>query len=116
MEKYIFHRTASSEYPVIVTILDYEIRLRSYLSEITLPSDLKGKKALVDLALKTGIDEYRFVAFDVDDNGKIDFNSNNYIEVSRDMENIANMYLLQREEFIENSFLSDGQKKRMMYR
>ena len=35
-----------------------------------LPS-FKGKKALVDLALKSGLDEYRFVAFDVDDQGKI---------------------------------------------
>ena len=65
-------------------------------------------------ALKTGIDEYRFVCFDVDDNGKIDFDSNNYITVSEDMENIANMFLKQRKDIVLSSFLTDSQKKRII--
>ena len=75
---------------------------------------MRGKKALVDMALKTGIDEYRFVCFDVDDNGKIDFDSNNYITVSEDMENIANMFLKQRKDIVLSSFLTDSQKKRII--
>ena len=114
MDKYIFHTTTFPEYPVIVTILDYEIQLRAYLSEITFPSCMRGKKALVDMALKTGIDEYRFVCFDVDDNGKINFDSNNYITVSEDMENIANMFLKQRKDIVLSSFLTDSQKKRII--
>lgn len=86
MEKYLFHSIMNSEYLGIVTILDYEIRLSTYLSELVLPSCFKGKKALVDLALKSGLDEYRFVEFDVDDNGKIILNSNSYIKVSKDIE------------------------------
>ena len=45
MDKYIFNTTTFPEYPVIVTILDYEIRLRAYLSEITFPSCMRGKKS-----------------------------------------------------------------------
>lgn len=111
MEKYLFHSIINSEYLGIVTILDYEIRLKAYLSELVLPSCSKGKKALVDLALKSGLDEYRFVEFDVDNNGKIILNSNNYIEVSEDIEKTANHFLQQRKDIVKNSFLTETQKK-----
>ncbi len=110
MEKYLFHSISSSEYLGIVTILDYEIRLSSYLSELVLPS-FKGKKALVDLALKSGLNEYRFVAFDVDDHGKIILNTNSYAKVSKDIEKAANYFLKQRRDIVNNSFLTDTQKR-----
>ena len=91
MEKYLFHSISNSENLGIVTVLDYEIRLNSYLSELVLPS-FKGKKALVDLALKSGLDEYRFVAFDVDDQGKIILSTNSYTKVSKDIEKVANCF------------------------
>lgn len=115
MEKYLFHSIMNSEYLGIVTILDYEIRLSTYLSELVLPSCFKGKKALVDLALKSGLDEYRFVEFDVDDNGKIILNSNSYIKVSKDIEKAANFFLQQRRDIVINSFLTDSQKKEILY-
>ena len=114
MEKYLFHSIVNSKYLGIVTILDYEIRLSTYLSELVLPSCIKGKKALVDLALKSGLDEYRFVEFDVDDNGKIVLNSNNYIRVSKDIEKTANAFLQQRKDSVNNSFLTDTQKRRIL--
>lgn len=114
MEKYLFHSIINTEYIGIVTILDYEIRLNSYLSELVLPSCYKGKKALVDLALKSGVDEYRFVAFDVDDNGKIILNSNSYIKVSKEIEKTANCFLQQRRDIVKNSFLTDTQKQEIL--
>ena len=97
-----------------MTVLDYEIRLSTYLSELVFSSCLKGKKALVDLALKSGADEYRFVAFDIDNDGKIILNSNNYIKVSKEIENIANSFLQQRKEIVNNSFLTDTQKQEIL--
>lgn len=114
MEKYLFHSLMDSEYLGIVTVLDYGIRLSTYLSELTLPSDSNGKKAIVDLALKAGIDQYRFVAFDVDSYGKIVFNSNNYVAVSKRLENEANEFLRQRKEIVKNSFLPGTQKKKIL--
>lgn len=114
VEKYLFHSIISSEYLGIVTILDNEIRLSSYLSELVLPSCFKGKKALVDLALKSGLDEYRFVAFDVDENGKINLKSNRYIKVSKEIEKTANCFLQQRRDIVNNSFLTDNQKKEIL--
>lgn len=114
MEKYEFHSIMNSEYFGIVTILDYEMRLSSYLSELVFPSCYKGKKTLVDLALKSGIDEYRFAAFDIDDNGKIILNSNSYIKVSKEIEKEANCFLQQRRDIVYNSFLTDIQKKEIL--
>lgn len=115
MEKYLFHSIMNSEYLGIVTILDYEIRLNTYLSELVLPSSFKGKKALVDLALKSGLDEYRFVSFDVDDSGKLILNTNSYARVSKEIEKAANCFLQQRSDIVKNSILTDKQKREILF-
>ena len=114
MKKYLFHSITNSKYLGIVTILDYEVRLNTYLSELVLPSCYKGKKALVDLALKSGIDEYRFVSFDVDDRGKIILNTDSYAKVSKKLERIANCFLQQRSDIVNNSILTEKQKKEIL--
>ena len=114
MEKYLFHSIISPEYIGIVTILDYEMRLNTYLAELTLPLSYKGKKAIVDLALKSGLDEYRFVEFDIDDKGRIVLETNNYVQVPKEIEKIANHFLQQRRDIVNNSFLSDNQKKKIL--
>ncbi len=114
MGKYLFHSIVDTEYIGIATILDYEIRLSSYLAELVVPSRFKGKKIIVDLALKSGVDEYRFVAFDVDVNGRVVLDSNSYVKVSREVESAANFYLRQREDIVRNSFLTDTQKRKLL--
>ena len=113
-EKYLFHSIINSEYFGIVTILDYEMRLNTYLSELVFPS-FKGKKALVDLALRSGLDEYRFVEFDVDDSGKLILNTNSYARVSKEIEEVANCFLQQKSDIVKNSILTDKQKKDILY-
>ena len=110
MEKYSFHSISDPEYIGIITILDYEIRLSAYLSEIEFSPSLGGKKTIVDLAL----DKYRFVEFDVDNNGKIVLNSNCYIQVSKEIEEKANYYLKQKGDIVLNSFLTDRQKQAIL--
>lgn len=114
MEKYLFHSISDSEYVGIITILDYEIKLSAYLPEIVFPPSLSGKKTIVDLALKSGVDQYRFVSFDVDDNGKIVLNSNCYVHVSKEIEETANYYLQQKRDIVLNSFLTDRQKQTIL--
>ena len=46
-------------------------QIKSYLSNIVVPPHCKGKKAIIDMALKTGIDRYRFIEVCVDENGKM---------------------------------------------
>lgn len=114
MEKYLFHSLASSEYIGIITILDYEIRVNAYLSEMVFPPTSRSKKVIVDLALKSGNDMYRFVAFDLDINGKIALNTNCYVNVPKEIEKIANGYLKQQREIVMNSFLTENQKQTIL--
>lgn len=114
MEKYLFHSIVDSEYVGIITVLDYEIKLSTYLSEIVFPPPLNGKKAIVDLALKAGVNQYRFVSFNLDDNGKIVLNSNCYVRVSKEIEETANCYLQQKRDIVLNSFLTDRQKQAIL--
>ena len=114
MEKYLIHSLINSEYAEIVTILDYEMRLSSYLSELVFPSPAKGKKAIVDLALKSGLDQYRFVAFDIDGDGRVIIGSNHFVNISEEIEKIANRYLKERSEIVKNSFLTNEQKMNLL--
>lgn len=114
MEKYLFHSMPDSKYIGIITVLDYEIRLSMYLAEIEFPPSLTGRKAIVDLALKSGVDKYRFVEFDVDSKGKNVLDSNCYIQVSKEIEEAANLYLRQKKDIVSNSFLTDRQKRAIL--
>ena len=114
MKKYLFHSINDSKYIGIITILDYEIRLSTYLSELVFPSNFRRKKMIVDLALKSGNDRYRFVEFVLDDNGKIMLDSNCYVNVSREIEKEANGYLKQQRDIVLNSFLTDNQKQEIL--
>lgn len=114
MKKYSYHPISDPEYIGILTILDYEIRLSAYLSEMEFSPFLGRRKIIVDLALKSGMDKYRFVEFDVDNNGKIILNSNCYVQVSEEIEEKANFYLKQEGDIVLNSFLTDRQKQAIL--
>lgn len=114
MEKYLFHSIINPDYLGIVTILDYEMQLSAYLSQLIFPSQSKAKKALVDLALKTGINEYRFLEFEVDECGKIVLDSNKYVKVSKSLESLANEFLQQKCDIVRNSFLTESQKRQIL--
>ena len=109
MKKLIFHPITDVKYLGIVTILDYEMHLNAYLSEFVIPS-CQGKKVLIDLALKSGMDEYRFVEFDVDKDGRIIVGSNKYAKVTEDIRNTADSFLKQECDIVNNSMLTDTQK------
>lgn len=113
MEKYSIHSLENPEYLGIVTILDYEIRLSSYLSEVRFSTD-KRKKTIVDLALKSGVDEYRFMEYDIDRNGSIDLNSSRHVKVSKEVEKAANTYLQEKKEIVMNSFLTQSEKEKIL--
>lgn len=114
MKKYLIHSIKHSEYIGIITILDNEIHLRTYLAEVHFSPTFKGKKVIVDLALMTGLNQYRFVSFDIDDNGNLLLNSNCYIPSSKDIENLANRFLKQNRVFVINSMLTKTQKQKIL--
>ena len=78
------------------------------------PSGNSSRKILVDLALKTGMNSFRFVEFELDNNGKIRLSSSKYVIVEANLEKIANGFLQLREENVKNSILTESKKKEIL--
>ena len=103
-----------STYIGMVTILDYEISLKKSLVEISFSPRENKRKIIVDLALKCGVNQYRFVVFDISAEGKVMWNSSEYIVPSNDIVTIANMYLKEKKEIVINSMLPTIRKKEIL--
>lgn len=115
MEKLVFHQISDGTYVGMITILDYEISLKKCLLDITIPPEInKDKRIIVDLALKCGINQYRFVSFKINKEGKIVWNSNEYIELKNELVDLANIYLNEKKEIVMNSMLSKEKKKEVL--
>lgn len=99
----------------MITVLDYEISLKKCIEKFSLPQDICDKrKIIVDLALKCGINQYRFVAFDISAKGKILWNSSQYVIPSTDIVNQADAYLKKNNEVVINSMLTQTQKRELL--
>lgn len=104
-----------SKYIALITVLDYEILVSEYLKQLSFEASLnKPEHVLVDLALKAGIDKYRFVEFDINESGKIDLNSYKYVSLNTFYETLANNYLKEKKEIVLNSILADSQINQLL--
>lgn len=107
MKKVIYNQITDKDYLGIVTILDYETSIRKCLSDILIcPQNRLERKIIIDLALKVGINEYRFVAYDITDDGKILWNTSKYITPCENIIRLANSFIRQRSDILPNSMLS----------
>lgn len=115
MEKMMFHQMMDGTYIGIVTILDYEIAVRKCLTEMSFPPERDEKrKVIVDLALKSGINQYRFIVFDVDSDGRILWSSNQYINPNSEVVNLANTFLREKKEIVLHSMLPNAKKEELL--
>lgn len=115
MEKTIYHQIADHNYIGVVTILDYDVSVKKCLSDISVNTRNKSaRKIIVDLALKVGNNEYRFVAYNVTDDGKILWNSSMYITPCDDIVRLANSFLTQKKEILMNSMLPNASKAALL--
>ena len=115
MEKLYINNLDDSKYIALITALDYEILVSKYLKQLSIEtSPNKPEHVLVDLALKIGIDKYRFVEFDINESGKIDLNSHRYVLLNAFYEILANNYLKEKKEIVLNSILTDSQINQLL--
>lgn len=95
-----------SNYIGILTVLDYETSVRKCLSSILVDTQNRiERKVIVDLALKVGVNKYRFVAYDITDDGKILWNSGKYVTPREDIVKLANSFIRQKSDILANSML-----------
>lgn len=115
MEKLYINNLDDSKYIALITALDYEILVSKYLKQLSIEtSPNKPEHVLVDLALKIGIDKYRFVEFDINELGKIDLNSHRYGSLNPFYETLANNFLKDKKEILLNSILTDSQINQLL--
>lgn len=115
MEKLCVNILDDSKYIALITILDYEILLSKYLKNITFDSSSDCfKNIIVDLALKSGINQHRFVEFEIDKNGNIDLESHKYVLLDDFYVKLANSFLKEKREIVMNSILTDSQKNTLL--
>lgn len=115
MEKLYVNTLNDSKYIALITVLDYGILVSKYLKQLSFEtSPNKPEYILVDFALKTGIDKYRFVEFDINESGKIDLNSHRYVSLNSFYETLANNYLKEKKEIVLNSILTDSQINQLL--
>ena len=115
MEKLYINTLNDSKYIALITVLDYEILVSEYLKLLSFEvSPNKPEHVLVDLALKTGIDKYRFAEFDINESGKIELDSYKYVSLNTFYETLANNFLKDKKEIVLNSILTDSQINQLL--
>ena len=94
-------------YAGIVTVYDYEMQLNKYLLSLSIPPPKSCKsKIVVDMALKTGIDEYRFIEYEINSVGQINTETRKYVNVSDNIILLANKLLVAEADILNNSILT----------
>lgn len=113
MEDYILTRlNDDNNYCLIITLLDYEIRITDYLKSIELPY-CHEKKILIDTALCSGVNRYRFIGVNANDEGKMNSKEMSYVNVDSDTLAFANKVILKNPEYISSSILTESQIKKL---
>lgn len=110
MKKMTYNEINDKNYLGIITILDYRILVQKYLSKFTCIKTQEDKKIIVDLALKIGINKYRFVSYDISDDGKVILSSKEYINPSTDIVILANSFIVREKRILRNSILSNSER------
>ena len=91
----------------IVTVYDYEIQLNKYLLSLSLPPPKNcTSKIVVDMALKTGIDKYRFIEYEINSVGQINTETRKYVNVNDNIILLANKFLADEADILNNSILT----------
>lgn len=109
MNKYVINKLNIDEFEAIVTLLDYETRISDYFKNIVVSSFNKNK-LIVDTALCSGMNNYRFIEVKLTKDGTIDFNRYRYIDVDPQTLKIANNIIKNNQVYLNNSIITRTQK------
>ena len=115
MKQLIYTHITDDDYLGIITMLDYETSLRHSLMDLSVAiNGYEKRKVIVDLALKTGINKYRFASYSVNDDGKVLLNSSKYISPCDRIVKFANSIIRQHPEILSNSMLPKAEQHELI--
>ena len=113
--KSLYNKIEDDVYLGILTITDFEVSVRKLLSNLFLNvNNKKQRKIIVDMALNTGLNEYRFLEYDVADDGKIILDSSKTADLREDLISLANSFIQKEKDVLKNSMLSAADRERIL--
>lgn len=110
MKKYLINSLQNDEFDFIITLLDYRTQISRCLKSIRISSNSTGK-VLIDTLLCSGMNEYRFIETDLNEDGTIHLNQYKYVNVNHDILQKANEILRSEPMYLKNSVLPEAQIK-----
>lgn len=105
MKTYLVNKLDIDSFRLIITLLDYETKISSCLKSINIPSFV-GEKVLIDTALCSGMNEYRFISTTITNDGFINIGDYKYINVNSKILKIANEIICREPLHLNNSILT----------
>ncbi|MFA5577355.1 MAG: type II toxin-antitoxin system RnlB family antitoxin [Tissierellaceae bacterium] len=112
MYDYLINSLETIKFEKLITLLDYDKKLSDVLKSINL-SSLEGKTILVDTALVSGMNRYRFIESKVTDEGYLNLNEYRYVDVDLNILEFANDIIRNNPNKLKNSILTIPQKNKI---
>lgn len=113
MKPYLINNLKKDGFDAIITLLDYQTQISRCLKSIRMSPD-KTRKLLIDTILCSGMNEYRFIETTLNEDGTINLNHYNYVNVNDDVLKKANEILKYQPVFLRNSVLTESQIKKIV--
>lgn len=108
MKKYLINYLEDN-YDALITLLDYQTKISTCLKSIKNVSGQR-KRLLVDTALCSGMNGYRFIEFTLNEYGTINLDNYNYVILDNNTL-IKSNEILKNYSNLENSVLTEYQIK-----
>ncbi len=108
-ERHVIRHIGLEKYEYLITLLDYEAKITKYLQLMQLPF-FTNKKVLIDTALCSGVNQYRFIKAKLNKDRTIDHSSLAYTNVDAHIERTANNMLKSQSIHVRQSVLTNRQK------
>ena len=112
MKPYLINSLKKDGFDAIITLLDYQTQISRCLKSIRM-SPNETRKLLIDTILCSGMNEYRFIETTLNEDGTINLNHYNYVNVNDDVLKKANDILKYQPVFLRNSVLPESQIKKI---
>ena len=108
MKRYLINSLEQNSFGSIITMLDYKTQISRCLKSIRMFSNETGK-LLIDTLLCSGMNEYRFIATTLKEDGTINLDNYAYVNVDDDVLKKANEIVKSQPIVLENSVLPEVQ-------
>lgn len=113
MKTYVINNLETNQFDTIITLLDYQTQISNCLKSINL-SPRETRNVLIDTALCSGINEYRFIKTTLNEDGTINLNQYQYVTVTDDILKTANKILKHQPNALKNSVLPESQIQKII--